>query len=356
MSSRLRSLNSTKISFFAFQDIITSVSGILILVTLILATELDRPTNRATYDADLELEHKLSEVLRQQSEADAQNQKLQGLLAAAEAAPAVEKLEADITRLRAQLAQEKKKHARVAEQLAASQSTIEARDRTLGLTDLKNRIEHIIQEVESLARQENEVRTEMARLEQKVASAQSKLLKLREREGKIWLIPDKSSTTKEPILATVSSSGVKVERFDHPDEAKEFSKSNARSGFGSYLSEAKSVDQYVVFLVRPSGIELFERLVNLARDRGFEVGFDALEENREIHFTTPPPLDEAPVPRNASDVATNTPSSNSAQAKFTAPAKTATNTASPPAPAGKPAPTPETKGWWQRLMEFIGIA
>ena len=34
MSSRLRSLNSTKISFFAFQDIITSVSGILILVTL----------------------------------------------------------------------------------------------------------------------------------------------------------------------------------------------------------------------------------------------------------------------------------------------------------------------------------
>lgn len=361
MSSRLRSLNSTKISFFAFQDIITSVSGILILVTLILATELDRPTSRTTHDADPELERKLSEILRQQAEVDAQNQNLQGLLAAAETAPAAEKLEADITRLRAQLAEEKKKHASVAEQLAASQSAIEARDRTLGLTDLKAQIQRIIQEAESLARQESEVRKEMASLEQKVASVQSKLLKLREREGKLWLIPDKSSTTKEPILATVSSSGAKVERFDHPNAAKEFSKSGARSEFESYLAEAKPVDQYVVFLVRPSGIELFERLVKLARDRGFEVGFDALEENREIHFTTPPPLDETPVPRKAPDAGTNTQSSASnptspTQTNFTPTAKPATNSASPPPPAGKPAPAPKTKSWWQRFLEFIGIA
>ena len=361
MSSRLRSLNSTKISFFAFQDIITSVSGILILVTLILATELDRPTSQTTHDADPELERKLSETLRQQAEADAQNQNLQGLLAAAETAPAAEKLEADITRLRTQLAEEKKKHASVAEQLAASQSAIEARDRTLGLTDLKAQIQRIIQETESLVRQEADVRKEMASLEQKVASVQSKLLKLREREGKLWLIPDKSSTTKEPILATISGSGAKVERFDHPDAAKDFGKTTARSGFESYLSEAKPLDQYVVFLVRPSGIELFERLVKIARDKGFEVGFDALEENREIHFTTPPPLDEPPVPRNAPDAGTSAPSAstnptNPAGTNFTPTAKPATNPAAPPPSASKPAPAPKTKGWWQRFLEFVGIA
>jgi hypothetical protein len=351
MSSRLRSLNSTKISFFAFQDIITSVSGILILVTLILATELDRPASRTTHEADLELERKLSETLRQQAEADAQNQNLQGLLAAAETAPAAEKLEMDITRLRSQLADEKEKHTSVAEQLAASQSAIEARDRTLGLTDLKAQIQRIIQEAESLGRQESEVRKEMASIEQKVVSVQSKLLKLREREGKLWLIPDKSSTTKEPILATISGSGAKVERFDHPNEAKEFSKSGARSGFESYLAEAKPVDQYVVFLVRPSGIELFERLVKLAREHGFEVGFDALEENREIHFTTPPPLDEKPVPPSSSSNPTNP-----AQTNFTPTAKPATNSVSPPPQAGKPAPAPKTKSWWQSFLEFIGIA
>ncbi len=360
MSRRRRSLNSTKISFFAFQDIITSVSGILILVTLILATDLDRPTSRTTHDADPELERKLSETLRQQAEVDAQNQNLLGLLAAAETAPAAEKLEMDITRLRAQLAEEKKKHASVAEQLAASQSAIEARDRTLGLTDIKAQIQRIIQEAESLARQESEVRKEMASLEQKVASVQSKLLKLREREGKLWLIPDKSSTTKEPILATISSRGAKVEKFDHPDEAKEFAKASARTGFESYLAEAKPLDQYVVFLVRPSGIELFERLVKLAREKGFEVGFDALEEDREIHFTTPPSLDETPVPSKPPDTAPNArPSASSpispAQTNFATTATPPTNPVSQPPAASKPTPTAKTKSWWQRFLEFVGL-
>lgn len=361
MSSRLRSLNSTKISFFAFQDIITSVSGILILVTLILATELDRPTSRTTHDADPELERKLSETLRQQSEADAQNRNLQALLAAAETAPAAEKLEVDTTRLRSQLADEKKKHSSIAEQLAASQSAIEARDRTLGLTDLKAQIQRVIQEAESLAREEAKVRDEMSRLDQRVASVQSKLLKLREREGKLWLIPDKSSTTKEPILATISGSGAKVERFDHPDQAKEFNKTTARTEFDSYLGEAKPLDQYVVFLVRPSGIELFERLVKLAREKGFEVGFDALEENREIHFTTPPPLDEAPVPPKAPDAGAvaQPPASkpvNSAPTNFIPTTKAVTNPVAEPPATNKPVPAPKTKSWWQRVLEFIGIA
>ena len=361
MSSRLRSLNSTKISFFAFQDIITCVSGILILITLILATELDRPTSRTTHDADPELERKLSETLRQQAEVDAQNRNLQGLLAAAETAPAAEKLETDITRLRAQLAEEKTKHASVAEQLAASQSAFEARDRTLGLTDLKAQIQREVQEAESLARQEAKVREEMTILEQRVASVQLKLLKLREREGKLWLIPDKSFTTKEPILATTSGSGAKVEQFDHPDQAKEFSKSSAPTEFDSYLGKAKPLDQYVVFLVRPSGIELFERLLKLAREKGFEVGFDALEENREIHFTTPPPLDEVPVPDKASDTASGAKPSASSTVKpaNTNSPPTATPAAKPvsqPAAASKPAPTPKAKSWWQRFLEWIGLA
>jgi hypothetical protein len=355
MSSRLRSLNSTKISFFAFQDIIVCVSGILVLVTLILATELDRTTSRATNDADPELERKLSDVLRQQAETDAKNQNLQGLLAAADTAPAAEKLELDIAQLRAELTEERMRHASVTEQLAASKSAIEARDRTLGLTDLEAQIKRTIQEAESLVRQESEVRKEMASLEQQVASVELKLLKLREREGKLWLIPDKSSTTKEPILATVSSSGVKVERFDHPADAQEFSRSSARSGFESYLVKARPVDQYVVFLVKPSGIELFERLVQVARAQGFEVGFDALEENREIHFTDPPPLDDSPVQQSAPDTGTNTPASNPSQTTFTPTAKPATNSASPPPATSKPVPAPKTKGWWQRLMEVLGI-
>jgi hypothetical protein len=362
MSSRLRSLNSTKISFFAFQDIITSVSGILILVTLILATELDHPTSRTTHDADPELERKLSETLRQQTEVNALNQNLQGLLAAAETAPAAEKLEVDIARLRSQLADEEKKHSSIAEQLDASQSAIEARDRTLGLTDLKAQIQRVIQEAATIAREEAKVRDEMSRLDQRVASVQSKLLKLREREGKLWLIPDKTSTTKEPILATISRTGARVERFDHPDQAKEFSKSSARNQFDSYLEQAKPLDQYVVFLIRPSGIELFDRLVKLAREKGFEVGFDALEEDREIHFTTPPSLDDPPDPNTTSDTASSAKPSvpttvNPAQTNPTPAVTAAAKPVSQPTAANKPtsAQPPKTKSWWQRFLEFIGL-
>ena len=360
MRERFRSFDS-KISFFAFADIITAVSGMLIFITLLLATDLGQPTDHRSQAVNSEMEQRLQEILSQQAQVDAQNQHLQGLLAAAETAPAGEKLEADITRLRTLLTEEKKKHASVAGQLAASLSAVAVRDRTLGLTDLKAQIQQVVQGGESLARQDAKVREDMTTLEQSVAGVQSKLLKLREREGKLWLIPDKSSTTKEPILATISGKGAKVERFDHPEQAREFSKSSAHTAFDSYLRESKPLDQYVVFLIRPSGIELFKSLVELARERGFEVGFDALEEGREIHFTTPPPLDEGQVPTGAPDTSPSTKPSasgpvNSAQTNFTPTTKPVTNPVPQPPPAGKPAATPKTKSWWQRFLEFIGLA
>ena len=295
MRERLRSFDS-KITFFAFADIITAVSGMLIFITLLLATDLGRPTDSRSEAANSETQQRLEETLAQQVVVDAQNRDLQQLLALAETAPASEKLETDITRLRAQLAEEKKRHASVAEQLAASQAAGEARDRTLGLTDLKAQIQRTIQEAESLAREEGKVREEMATLDQRVARVQSRLLRLRQWEGKLWLIPDKSSTTKEAILAVVSGAGVKVQHFDHPERAREFAGASVRSAFGSYLEEAKPLDEYFVFYVRPSGIGLFGSLVRLARDKGFEVGFDALEEDKDVYFSTRPILDETSPP------------------------------------------------------------
>jgi hypothetical protein len=360
MSSRLRSLDS-KISFFAFADIITAVSGVLIFVALLLATDLGRPTDSHSESANPEIEQQLQETLSQQVDADARSQHLQELLASAETAPAPEKLETDIASLRRQLAEENKKYSGVAEQLAASDSAIAARDRALGLSDLKMQIQRLAQETASIVSNQVKAEAEMARIDQHVAGVQSTLLKLREREGKLWLIPDKSFTSKEPILASISGGGLKLERFDHPEQAKDFKKNNAREGFDSYLSESKVLDQYVVFLVRPSGIDLFERLVKLAREKGFEVGFDALEENREIHFTTPPPLDGLPLRTSPSNTVFSTAAAR--PSTFSPPQ---TNSAAAPPPLAKPATQPSgparptaatsSNSWWQRLLEFVGLA
>ena len=291
MSSRLRSLDS-KISFFAFADIITAVSGVLIFVALLLATDLGVPTDSRSKSENPEIEQQLQETLAMQVDVDAQNQRLQELLTTAETAPDPDKLQADIKRLRLQLAEEQKKQAAINDQVTESQDAIAKRDAVLGLTDLKAKVAHETQEAKSIASQDAKVREEMAALDQHLAGVQSKLLILRQREGKLWLIPDKGSTTKEPILATVSASGVKLERFDRPDQTKDFSQSSARSEFDSYLDGVKPVDQYIVFLVRPSGVGLFEDLVKSARDKNIEVGFDALEENKDIYYSTPPVIDE----------------------------------------------------------------
>ena len=291
MSSRLRSLDS-KISFFAFADIITAVSGVLIFVALLLATDLGVPTDSHTKSENPEIQQQLQEALAMQVDVDTQNQRLQELLTTAETAPDPAKLQADIKRLRSQLAEEQKKQGAINDQMTESQDAITKRDAVLGLTDLKAKVARETAEAKTIASQDAKVREEMAALDQHIAGVQSKLLILRQREGKLWLIPDKGSTTKEPILATVSASGVKLERFDRPDQTKDFSNSSARSEFDSYLEGVKPVDQYIVFLVRPSGVSLFEDLVKTARDKNIEVGFDALEENKDIYYSTPPVIDE----------------------------------------------------------------
>jgi hypothetical protein len=295
MRDRLRSFDS-KITFFAFADIITAVSGMLIFITLLLATDLGRPTNSRTQSVDSDLERQINETLAQQAEADAQNRGLQNLLTAADTAPPPEKLQADITRLRAELADEKSKHANLAQELATSRTNLAERDRVLGITDVKERILVKGQELDELARKEADVRDQTSALESRMPGIEDKILKYRAREGEIWLIPDRTGTSKEPVLAIVSGKDLQMERFNQPDQTETLSKGGAFSGFKSYLKRVKPEKQYVVFLVRPSGIDLFRELVEVARNAGFEVGFDPLEEDRQIHFTPPPPIDDQAVP------------------------------------------------------------
>jgi hypothetical protein len=362
MSKRFRTLDS-KISFFAFADIITAVSGMLIFITLLLATDLGKPTDARSQAANAELEQRLQETLSQQADADAENLRLQELLSAAETAPDAEKLQADISRLRSQLSEEQQKQSALADQMAGGQAAITARDKTLGLTDLKIRVQNLIQETESIASKEAIARGDLAKWEKQVANMQSQLLKLRAMEGHLWLIPEQSKTSKEPVIVTVSDNGVVMERFDKPAQKKEYSKADAASGLKEYLQGVKPLDQYIVFYLKPSGISLFQNLLTIGREKGFEVGFDALGENQTLDFSPPPRLDE-PVPppattdepagngsRKSSPAASNSPSASAPPS----PVATPQITNSPPPAAANTPPPQKTKSWWQRFLEWVGI-
>jgi hypothetical protein len=332
---------------------------------LLLATDLGRSTDNRSQAVNSELERQLQETLRREAETDAGNRGLQNLLATANTAPAPDKLQSDIARLQTELAGEKKRHAGLAEQLAASKSTLEERDKLLGITGVRENIQKNAEELEVLARADATVRAETAALEKQIASVQSKIARLRAREGQLWLVPDRNASSKEPILAIVSGGDIKIERFNHPDQTQQFEKSRAHNAFDSSLAHFKPATQYIVFLIRPSGIGLFKDLVQVARERNFEVGFDALEEDREIHFTTPPPIEDevapparpgaaaGPQPQATAPVlpGTNAPAEPAASTSTTSP----TNSAPAPS-APQPPPPPKPKSWWQRLLEWLGIA
>jgi hypothetical protein len=242
------------------------------------------------------LQRQLDETLTQQAQADAENRGLQNLLTAANTAPPPDKLQSDISRLRGELADEKSKHTGLVEELETSRTNLAERDRVLGITAVREHIVTSAKEVDDIAQKETVVHQETAALESRVPGIEEKILKYRAREGELWLIPDHTGTTKEPVLAIVNGKELQVARFNQPDQTEKFSKNSAASAFKSYLSRLRTDKQYVVFLIRPSGIDLFRDMVDVARDNGFEVGFDPLEEDRQIHFTAPPPIDDQAVP------------------------------------------------------------
>lgn len=362
MSSRLRNWSSTRISFFAFQDIITCVSGILILVTLMLAAELDQPTEWQSDETASALEAQLKQLLAAQAELDVEAEALQRALAAAQAAPAPEKLEADLTRLREELEALRQKEAAGADAAAKARAALEERDRALGLTDLKARISDAAREARELEAKYAALRQEMGRLETRLAATQAKLLQLKAREGQLWLIPDQRATTKEPLLVTLSGRGGVIERFDRPAERIACTAAEASSALRQALANLKPANQYVVFMLRPSGIELFKELKSVALQKGFEVGFDALAEGQEVHFTSPPKFDEPPPPAaSAGTAAAGSPPAAAAPptvaptAPTAPPPARATATNQTPATASPP-PPPSKKSWWRRLLEWVGLA
>jgi hypothetical protein len=415
MRDRLRNFDS-KITFFAFADIITAVSGMLIFITLLLATDLGRPSDSRSQAANAGLQRQLQQIVAQQAKADAENASLQRLLTTANTAPAPDKLQSDIARLRAELADEKSKHAGLAGELAASQSTLAERDQLLGITAVREQVQSTAEQLDAMAREDAKIRDATDALEEKMRDVNSKIAKLRSREGQLWIIPERSTTSKEPVLAVVSGKELRIERFNRPDQSQRFDKSDAKSGFQSFLKSIKPGNQYVVFLIRPSGIALFKEVEQVARKAGFEVGYDALEEDREIHFTSPPPIDDEAVPgrpegpeaaqgrtgepagargttgpsgargssgsaggrdsaagaagtggTNAIEEAgatnastgsgTNSMSSTNVVSSHTnaiSPATNAVSSVTNTAPPNPP-PPPKPKSWWQRFLEWLGI-
>jgi cell division septum initiation protein DivIVA len=288
MATSFRQFSGTPVSFFSFIDIITGVSGVLILITLLLTTMIT-PTTEQEYwssdDEDKKLKATLDKTLDELARLSAENRRLQTLLVQSDQIPNKDAVREELDDLSAQVRQLQHRIASAHGKLLQLQEQLARRDEQLGLNALIRQIESLQEEIRALQQKAKELLRQIPQLEATVKAAQERLLKVMSEKNRLWVIPEPTRTTKEPLLVIVSKHLVSIDRFDKPDERLSLSAPYSARQFKDKLKAYNSVNHYIVFFVRPSGVAAFEALRNEAKQIGFEVGYDALEEDTEIIFS-----------------------------------------------------------------------
>ena len=268
--------------FFAFQDIITSAMAVLITVVMLLALNMGEPGHGDPGEpVPPKLSQQLASLLDELTRATADLRSAQDADATAKLNPAALRGEIEIM------------HGELASIQAISQADMK------GLTDEQrsNGPKIVLAELEKhkaanaavaaqLARQKEEAarsHAEMKRAEETLRERESQLLAEQAKKNELWLIPERFKTSKEPVLAVVSADTVILQRFDHPEKS-ELRGNELSAKFQEVLKTFSKLDQYIVFYLKPSGVDHFDALVDSAKSAGFEIGYDAIGEEVSINF------------------------------------------------------------------------
>jgi hypothetical protein len=395
MASRLRRDASPRASFFSFLDIITSVTGVLILVTLLLSTDLGGLTPEPTGATPSDGDESLKTALQAQAQVEAQNALLRRLIAAAAAAGSLPELQAQVVASKRELESLESSVANTAVRTISLRNGQKQQDATLGIDEFRARLSARRASLASLEQTNEVFRATAVDLGARIVSASSRLSRARALSGQSWLRPDNGSA-KVPQVILVSGSGVEFKPLNNEQTPSSWPPASAERGFSSFCRDLDSTSQYVVFLIRPSGIDLFQELVQIARQRGLDVGYDAIAEHQVINVGQPS-LDDPAIgpssppegnngargPSSAPEGATPGAPAVSGFGASRAPAghdnqaaaanATGTSAAVPQAAATAapsstsqpiiitnnaggaqpPPPLPKPKSWWERLVEFI---
>jgi septal ring factor EnvC (AmiA/AmiB activator) len=259
--NNFRQVREARINFLFFQDIITCVMGILILITLMLSLSL--PSGEAAYAEEQQQQTELRQLKQNLADTEQQNRAIeqQALRLASLADPPA---------LEAQLAILKREVDQSAEQLRQSEQTASAAKAQ--------------QQAAAAERQS------ATNLQQTVATLQEQLTNaraaLRRQTNALYLVPaDDPRETHEPVAFIVNSNKIQIRRFNNtaPQEHTIARDEDIRP----VLAALNPAREYVVFYFRPSGVKWFEPFRTIAREAGFAVGYDAVEEQKQMIFSNP---------------------------------------------------------------------
>jgi len=165
------------------------------------------------------------------------------------------------------------------------------------------------------AQQENAVLArQIEDLESEVEKAQAVALAVASNTTDIWLNHEPSDTSKEPVIVSVLPDKFLAQRLDSGAEKSAPRKADAKS-IVDVLQGTKPTDQFVVLYFKPSTLSSFHNVVNATKDLGYEVGYDIVEEEGTVRFTSA--LDQGERTDEPSAVS-STPQQQSGAPDFTA--------------------------------------
>ncbi len=269
--------------FFAFQDIITSAMAVIITIVMLLALDMGDPLLKNSGGGDSgALARKLEQLLDALAQANAT------LSDAAEksAGDDPSAVRGRVEWLRAELAGMPKGPAPAGTVSGAQWSKGGAAILQESLDKTKARIARVTAQIADAEKEAASRRAQVARVEEQLKEKESQLLAEQKKRNELWLIPDRTNTTKEPVLAVVSGGTITLQRLGSA-EKQELVGSGLVGKFGDALSRYAKLEQYIVFYFKPSGCFHFDELTNRARSAGFEIGYDAVGEEVSVQLKAP---------------------------------------------------------------------
>jgi uncharacterized phage infection (PIP) family protein YhgE len=284
-----RHRNESPISFFSFQDIIMSVVGIVILITLLLILKLitqmslAEPVPESTVSVQelTELIESLKSSLHEiQDEITVMYKKQQDSQVWTPTQDqidalqmATERLEAEITEIMQTIENATKN----LEQLKQNQSLKLAEEKEKQIKQLKELLEQLKTQNKELAQQQKELQTKEEELQQNNAELDKKLVA--ENIPQLHISSVKT-TDKTPYVFIYGQNGIDVISIDGSVK-KTFT---SQKQFYSWADTCNQKTEYFVLFVRPSKFDRYEEVLGDLRLKGFDVGLQVIGETTQFSF------------------------------------------------------------------------
>jgi hypothetical protein len=300
MPDFLRGDDEEVASFFAFQDIITAVMGILILIALQLSFSINvvkgEEGNKEGSTEDtiiseeefLENESKRKELENRLVQLRAENRELMNTKQRLQSAgQSVKGLENTMQILRAEVDQLTQDYEDFRRALAQKEAALQEQSANLGLSSVQSEISELSKKTEEDSREITDLKRRLQILSKSLTESMADLLSEKRKHDSVWMIPERSNDGKSPLLLTIDDDNMRFEEFNKPESLRVLSTSSLSSSFKAGVKSYDTSSFKIVFLFKPSGTDYFDKIIKLAKDLGFEIGYDPIEESQQVIFSVP---------------------------------------------------------------------